>query len=83
MSKLCLGTMTFGYQCNEEQSVSILNAAKDHGFTFIDTADVYADGDAEGLLGELIEEFEVRDEVVLATHSDQALRLLADSPTSH
>ena len=45
MSKLCLGTMTFGYQCNKEQSVSILNAAKDHGFTFIDTADVYPIGD--------------------------------------
>jgi aryl-alcohol dehydrogenase (NADP+) len=45
VSKLCLGTMTFGYQCNEEQSVSILNAAKDHGFTFIDTADVYPIGD--------------------------------------
>ena len=45
MSKLCLGTMTFGYQCNEEQSVSILNAAQDHGFTFIDTADVYPIGD--------------------------------------
>ena len=37
--------MTFGYQCNDEQSVSILNAAKDHGFTFIDTADVYPIGD--------------------------------------
>jgi aryl-alcohol dehydrogenase (NADP+) len=37
--------MTFGHQCNEEQSVSILNAAKDHGFTFIDTADVYPIGD--------------------------------------
>jgi aryl-alcohol dehydrogenase (NADP+) len=45
VSRLCLGTMTFGYQCNEEQSVSILNAAKDHGFTFIDTADVYPIGD--------------------------------------
>ena len=45
VSKLCLGTMTFGHQCNEEQSVSILNAAKDHGFTFIDTADVYPIGD--------------------------------------
>ena len=45
VSKLCLGTMTFGHQCNEEQSVAILNAAKDHGFTFIDTADVYPIGD--------------------------------------
>jgi aryl-alcohol dehydrogenase (NADP+) len=45
VSRLCLGTMTFGHQCNEEQSVSILNAAKDHGFTFIDTADVYPIGD--------------------------------------
>ena len=45
VSRLCLGTMTFGHQCDEAQSVAILNAAKEHGFTFIDTADVYPIGD--------------------------------------
>ncbi len=41
MSELCLGTMTFGFQCDEETSVSILDRAAEGGITFIDTADVY------------------------------------------
>lgn len=52
VSKLCLGTMTFGHQCSEEQSVAILNKAKEHGFTFIDTADVYPIGNMTGAYGE-------------------------------
>jgi aryl-alcohol dehydrogenase-like predicted oxidoreductase len=44
-----------------------LAAFLDAGGTLIDTADVYADGGAEALLGELLEEFEVRDEIVLST----------------
>lgn len=41
VSRLCLGTMTFGYQCDEEKSFAILDAAADAGMTFIDAADVY------------------------------------------
>ena len=41
VSRLCLGTMTFGYQCDEETSVAILDTAADAGIDFIDTADVY------------------------------------------
>ncbi len=41
VSRLCLGTMTFGYQCDEPTSVAILDAAADAGITFLDTADVY------------------------------------------
>jgi aryl-alcohol dehydrogenase (NADP+) len=41
VSRLCLGTMTFGYQCDEEASRAILDASADAGITFIDTADVY------------------------------------------
>jgi aryl-alcohol dehydrogenase (NADP+) len=41
VSKLCLGTMTFGYQCDEETSLKILDAAAAGGITFIDTADSY------------------------------------------
>jgi 1-deoxyxylulose-5-phosphate synthase len=41
VSRLCLGTMTFGFQCDEETSRSILDASADAGITFIDTADVY------------------------------------------
>ena len=41
VSRLCLGTMTFGLQCDEATSRAILDAAADAGVTFIDTADVY------------------------------------------
>ena len=41
VSRLCLGTMTFGLQCDESQSQAILNAAQDGGIDFLDTADVY------------------------------------------
>ena len=38
---LCLGTMTFGLQCDEATSFAILDKALDGGIDFIDTADVY------------------------------------------
>ena len=41
VSRLCLGTMTFGLQCDEKSSFAILDAAAAAGITFLDTADVY------------------------------------------
>lgn len=41
VSTLCLGTMTFGLQCDEETSRAILDTAAEGGITFFDTADVY------------------------------------------
>ncbi len=41
VSKLCLGTMTFGLQCDEPTSVAILDRAAEGGIDFIDTSDVY------------------------------------------
>src|SRR5262245_33870402 len=41
VSEICLGTMTFGHQCDEHASFAILSKAAEHGVTFIDTADVY------------------------------------------
>src|SRR5687767_2969874 len=41
VSRLCLGTMTFGLQCDEATSFLILDAAAATGITFLDTADVY------------------------------------------
>jgi len=41
VSRLCLGTMTFGVQCNETTSIAILDRAAAGGITFLDTADVY------------------------------------------
>jgi len=41
VSRLCLGTMTFGFQRDEKESTAILDAAAEGGITFIDTADTY------------------------------------------
>ena len=41
VSQLCLGTMTFGYQCDVDTSNAILDASAEAGITFIDTADAY------------------------------------------
>jgi aryl-alcohol dehydrogenase (NADP+) len=41
VSRLCLGTMTFGLQCDEETSSEILNRAAEGGIDFLDTSDVY------------------------------------------
>jgi aryl-alcohol dehydrogenase-like predicted oxidoreductase len=41
VSEICLGTMTFGYQCDEKTSFAIMSKAAEHGVYFIDTADVY------------------------------------------
>jgi aryl-alcohol dehydrogenase-like predicted oxidoreductase len=44
VSRLCLGTMTFGLQCDEAASVAILDRAAAGGITFLDASDVYPIG---------------------------------------
>src|SRR6201993_3274661 len=41
VTEICLGTMTFGHQCDEATSFAIMDRAAEHGVTFFDTADVY------------------------------------------
>ena len=41
VSEICLGTMTFGHQCDEKTSFAIMDRAAERGVDFIDTADVY------------------------------------------
>ncbi len=72
VSRLCLGTMTFGLQADEDVSRSILDAAFDAGITFLDTADVYPLGSTAETLGRTEEILGRwlrgrRDSVVLAT----------------
>jgi aryl-alcohol dehydrogenase (NADP+) len=51
VSRLCLGTMTFGLQCDEAQSQAIMDSAADGGIDFIDTADVYPLGGDTSTVG--------------------------------
>jgi aryl-alcohol dehydrogenase-like predicted oxidoreductase len=41
VSEICLGTMTFGNQCDERTSFAIMDKAAERGVTFLDTADAY------------------------------------------
>jgi len=67
VGRFALGTMTWGRTTDEFEARDQLAAFLDAGGTLIDTADVYADGASETILGELLEEFEVREQVVVAT----------------
>lgn len=51
VSRLCLGTMTFGLQADEATSRAILDHAFDAGVTFVDTADVYPLGGDTSTVG--------------------------------
>lgn len=51
VSRLCMGTMTFGLQCDESTSHSILDAAAEGGIDFLDAADVYPLGGGHDLVG--------------------------------
>jgi aryl-alcohol dehydrogenase-like predicted oxidoreductase len=51
VSRLCLGTMTFGLQTEEDASRSIMDRAADAGVNFIDTANVYPLGGTETIAG--------------------------------
>lgn len=67
VSRLGLGTMTWGRDTDEHEARDQLIAFAEAGGTFVDTAAGYADGDSERLLGSLIGDVVARDEVVLAT----------------
>jgi len=67
VSKLCLGTMMFGDwgTKDHDESIRIIHRALDAGITFVDTADVYSQGEAEVIVGKALKGR--RDDVVLAT----------------
>ena len=51
VSRICLGTMTFGLQCEEPMAVAILDRAAAGGVTFLDAADVYPVGGSLDTVG--------------------------------
>ena len=65
VSPLCLGTMMFGDRTDAAEAERIVSAARDSGVNFIDTADVYAKGESERIVGKTIARD--RDRWVLAT----------------
>ena len=54
VSRLCMGTMTFGREADKAESRAMFNCCRDAGINFFDCANVYSQGRAETILGELI-----------------------------
>ncbi|HEX7009792.1 MAG TPA: aldo/keto reductase, partial [Phycisphaeraceae bacterium] len=51
VSPLCLGCMNFGWRTEAEASMTIIDRAIDAGINFLDTANVYAHGKSEEIVG--------------------------------
>ncbi len=74
VSKICLGTMTWGEQNTQEEAFEQLNYALEKGVNFIDTAEMYSiparaetQGSTETMIGNWLKETQNRDKIVLAT----------------
>ena len=67
VSTHCLGTMTFGAWGNQDhdECIRTVHQALDAGINFVDTADMYSDGESEEIVGKALAGR--RDEVVLAS----------------
>lgn len=89
VSEFCLGTMTFGGsdgfwgqigQLRQDEADALVRAALDAGINFFDTANVYAGGESERILGRSLQNLGVpRDDVVIAT---KVLGPMGDGPNA-
>lgn len=75
VSRICLGCMSFGkvlpgghqWVLDEENSRPIIKRALELGINFFDTANIYASGSSEEIIGRALKDYANRDEIVLAT----------------
>ncbi|WP_354643380.1 aldo/keto reductase [Kitasatospora camelliae] len=85
VSRIGLGTMTWGRDTDEHDAAEQLKAFLDAGGTLVDTADVYSDGGSEYLLSRLMDSLVPRAELVIATKagSVQAVGRRFDNSRGH
>jgi len=87
VSRICLGCMSYGvppagplrpgsnaWSLNEEQSAPFFRQALDAGINFFDTANVYANGDSERVLGRFLKANAKREDTVIATKLNGVMR---------
>jgi aryl-alcohol dehydrogenase-like predicted oxidoreductase len=78
VSNLALGTMSWGQDTDEDDAAEQLREYVEVGGNFIDTADVYAGGESERIVGRLLGSAVDRNDVYIATKA--VLRFGADAP---
>jgi aryl-alcohol dehydrogenase-like predicted oxidoreductase len=82
VSKLCLGCMTYGepqrgtheWSLPEDASRPLIRQAIEAGINFFDTANIYSAGSSEEILGRALRDFGRREELVIATKLNGAMR---------
>jgi aryl-alcohol dehydrogenase-like predicted oxidoreductase len=67
VSSIGMGCVTFGREVDPQSSLVIMDHAFEHGITLFDTAEAYAQGASERVVGEWMQSRQSRDKVVLAT----------------
>ncbi|MCD6302410.1 MAG: aldo/keto reductase [Anaerolineae bacterium] len=67
ISRVCMGTMTFGREADEQMSYQLLDTYVEAGGNVLDTADAYSTGVSEQIVGRWLKDRGLRDQVVLAT----------------
>ena len=78
LTRLVLGTMSFGDTADETATAEIFEAAMAAGITGVDVANVYAKGATEGLVAPLVRRY--RDQIVLATKAGMPHPDAGDDP---
>ena len=81
VSPLCLGAMMFGAwgEPDHDTSIRVIHRALDTGINFVDTADVYSQGESEVIVGKALAKGR-RDDVVLATKFHGQMGVPVDAP---
>jgi aryl-alcohol dehydrogenase-like predicted oxidoreductase len=81
VSPLCLGAMMFGAwgEPDHDTSIKIIHSALDAGINFIDTADVYSQGESEVIVGKALAGGR-RDDVILATKAHGQMGVPVEAP---
>ena len=86
VSRIGLGTMTWGRDTDEHEAANQLRIYLDAGGSFIDTAAVYGDGDSERVIGGFLGTLVTRDEITIATKAgisfNQGERVINNSRAS-
>jgi len=74
VSRLALGTMTWGRDTDQHEAAEQLRLFLDAGGNFIDTAAVYGDGDSERVIGGLLGVMVAREDLIIATKAGISLK---------
>lgn len=69
VSELCFGTMSFGSEADEAESMRMFNRCQEVGINFFDCSNNYGDGRAEEILGKLISN--CRDNIIITSKVSQ------------